>query len=85
MGNTQSTSSYFKFESNVFVYWARIDKIYYANTKEDAADINFDDDFIYKEFDKDKNKRSIPTEQLCINEAIEVFKKWLDKSDKIEY
>jgi len=67
------------------IYWARIDKIYYANTKEDAADINFDDDFIYKEFDKDKNKRSIPTEQLCRNEAIEVFKKWLNKSDKIEY
>ena len=67
------------------IYWARIEKIYYANTKEDAADINFDDDFIYQEFAKPKNTRSIPVEQLGRDEAIKVFKKWSEKIDKVEY
>lgn len=67
------------------IYWARIEKIYYANTKEDAANINFDDDFIYQEFAKPKNSRSIPVEQLGRDEAIKVFKKWSEKIDKVEY
>lgn len=67
------------------IYWARIEKIYYANTKEDAANINFDDDFIYQEFAKPKNNRSIPVEQLGREEAINIFNKWSKKIDKIEY
>ena len=67
------------------IYWARIEKIYYANTKEDAANINFDDDFIYQEFAKPKNSRSIPVEQLGREEAIKVFEKWSKKLDKVEY
>ncbi|MBO4957076.1 MAG: nucleoside deaminase [Rickettsiales bacterium] len=67
------------------IYWARIEKIYYANTKEDAANINFDDDFIYQEFAKPKNNRSIPVEQLGREEAIKIFNKWSKKIDKIEY
>ena len=67
------------------IYWARIEKIYYANTKEDAANINFDDDFIYQEFAKPKNNRSIPVEQLGREEAIKIFNKWSKKIDKVEY
>ena len=67
------------------IYWARINKIYYANTKEDAAKINFDDDFIYQEFKKERGERTIPVEQLCREEAIKVFEDWSKKQDKIEY
>ena len=67
------------------IYWARIKKIYYANTKEDAADIDFDDNFIYKEFAKEKSERSIPMEQIGRDKAIEVFKNWTKKQDKVEY
>lgn len=67
------------------IYWARIDKIYYANTKEDAANINFDDDFIYKEFDKEKSERSISIEQYGREWAIKVFEDWSNKEDKTEY
>lgn len=67
------------------IYWARIKKIYYANTKEDAAEINFDDDFIYKELDKERSNRSIPMEQIDRDEAIKVFEEWASKQDKVEY
>ena len=67
------------------IYWARIDKIYYANTKEDAAEINFDDDFIYQEFKKERGNRTIPVEQIGREEAIKVFQDWAKKQDKIEY
>lgn len=67
------------------IYWARIDKIYYANTKEDAADIDFSDDFIYQEFALPKKKRNIPMEQLDREEAIKAFEMWKKKEDKIPY
>lgn len=67
------------------IYWARIDKIYYANTKEDAAEINFDDDFIYQEFKKERGNRTIPVEQIGREKAIKVFQDWAKKQDKIEY
>ena len=66
-------------------YWAGIRKIYYGNTRKDAADIDFDDDFIYKEIPLPMDKRSIPMEQLDREEAIEAFKKWATKDDKIAY
>lgn len=67
------------------IFWARIDKIYYANTKKDAAAINFDDDFFYQEIDKPLSKRSIPMKQILREDAIKVFQAWTDKEDKISY
>jgi len=67
------------------IYWARIKKIYYANTRKDAADINFDDDFIYKEIPLPLEKRAIPMEQVERDDAIKVFEKWSKKQDKKEY
>jgi guanine deaminase len=67
------------------IHWARIEKIYYANTKEDAAEINFDDDFIYKEVSKAIHERLIPTIQIIREEAILVFNEWKEKLDKIHY
>src|SRR6201996_9100832 len=52
------------------IYWARIDKIYYANTKADAAKINFDDKFIYDEIDLLMEKRKLPHMQLLRDEAL---------------
>ncbi len=66
-------------------YWARIDKMYYANTKEDAAEIGFDDKFIYKELDCKKTERKLPMIELMHDEAFEVFREWDKKEDKIEY
>jgi len=67
------------------IYWARLDKLYYANTKQDAKDIDFDDSFIYEELDQPIEKRKIPTVQMMNNEAIQAFNKWREKEDKIEY
>jgi guanine deaminase len=67
------------------IYWARIGKIYYANTKKDAAAINFDDDFIYQEIPKPYSQRSIPLVPLMREEALQIFKIWEQKVDKIPY
>lgn len=67
------------------IYWARISKIYYANTREDAAKINFDDDFLYKEIKKDLHQRALPISQMGRPEALKVFKLWQSKQDKISY
>ena len=67
------------------IYWARIDKIYYANTREDAQKIDFDDSFIYSEFQKDINQRKIPMFQIMRKEALKAFELWDKKKDKIKY
>ena len=67
------------------MYWANIDRYYYANQKEDAKQIGFDDHFIYDELDKKPEKRSIPREQLLHAEALKAFKIWEGKEDKTEY
>ncbi len=67
------------------IYWARPDRVYYAAKREDAADAGFDDEFIYKELNIPPMKRKIPMESLGRNQAIEVFKQWKKKDDKIEY
>ncbi len=67
------------------IYWARIKKVYYANTRQDAADIQFDDDFIYQEIPKAIEDRKIPMEQVLRTEALDVFKEWQKKSDKTSY
>ena len=58
------------------IYWARIDKIFFGNTKTDAKNIGFDDSFIYDEIKLPINERSIETKQLLRDEAIAGFKKW---------
>ena len=67
------------------IYWARIDKIYYANTREDARKIDFDDSFIYSEFHKNINERKIPMFQMMRNEALKSFELWDKKIDKVKY
>ncbi|MDR1738070.1 MAG: nucleoside deaminase [Candidatus Symbiothrix sp.] len=67
------------------IYWAHIDKIYYANTKADAKDIGFDDSFIYDQLALPVEKRSIPVVQLLRNEAISAFEIWQQKPDKTKY
>lgn len=58
------------------IYWARIDKIYYANTKADAAAIGFDDHFIYDELENPMDKRKLPFVQILREEALTAFKLW---------
>ncbi len=67
------------------IYWAGIERICYANTKRDAAAIAFDDSFIYDQLRLDYDRRSIHCEHFMRDEAMEAFRKWRDKSDKIEY
>ncbi|WP_158824887.1 nucleoside deaminase [Mucilaginibacter lacusdianchii] len=67
------------------IYWARIDKIYYANTKVDAAAIGFDDHFIYEELDRPVAERKLPVVQLLRNEALGAFKAWTDSTSKTHY
>ena len=62
------------------IYWARIDKIYYANTREDARKIDFDDSLIYSELKKNINERKIPMIQIMRNEALEAFQLWEKKN-----
>lgn len=67
------------------IYWARLDKVYYANTRKDAAEIDFDDDFIYNEIPLSIEKRSIPMIKIDSEEALKVFKDWKEKEDRVEY
>ena len=67
------------------IYWARINKIYYANTREDAKKIDFDDSLIYSEFSKNIDERKIPMIQIMRNEALKAFELWDRKTDKVKY
>jgi len=67
------------------IYWARIGKIYYANTREDARKIDFDDSLIYTELQKNIDKRKISMIQLMRNEALQAFELWNKKKDKVKY
>lgn len=67
------------------IYWARLEKIYYANTRKDAARIAFDDNFIYREVTRAISRRSIPMKQLLRGEALKVFTEWEGKTDKVSY
>ena len=67
------------------IYWARPDRIYFANTREDAADINFDDNFIYNELDVSTSQRKLPTTQLLRDEAQMAFTQWRESTAKTEY
>ncbi|NQX42785.1 nucleoside deaminase [Pedobacter steynii] len=67
------------------IYWARIETIYYANTKVDAANIGFDDKFIYDEIEKPMAKRTLPIHQMMRTEAQQAFQLWEKSSMKIDY
>lgn len=67
------------------IYWARPDRVYYGSTQEDAANIGFDDAFIYKEIPLPYSERSIAFEQLGHDIAIKAFQLWEEKEDKTEY
>ena len=67
------------------IYWSHINNIYYANTREDAKKINFDDSMIYSEFSKKIEDRKIPIKQMLREEALKAFDIWDKKTDKIEY
>ena len=67
------------------MYWAHIDKIFYGNSRNDAAKINFDDKFIYDEFKVKMSHRKIPLVQLCSDNAIKAFKLWEEEENKIRY
>ena len=66
-------------------YWAGIDKIYFANSRQDAANINFNDAFIYDEISLEPDKRSITSKQILREQAIKAFELWEQKDNKIEY
>jgi guanine deaminase len=67
------------------IYWARPVKVFFGNTKQDAAEIGFDDSFIYEELPKPVDRRKIPMIPLLRKEALEAFKEWKRKDDKIKY
>ena len=67
------------------IYWARIDKIYYANTREDARKIDFDDSLIYSELKKNINERKILMTQMMRDEALKAFELCDKKADKVKY
>ncbi len=67
------------------IYWARLRKIYYANTRRDAAAIGFDDEILYREVGKSVARRKIPMRQFLRREALKVFAEWQSKPDKIRY
>ena len=67
------------------IYWARLDRIFYGNTKADAAEIDFDDAFLYDEIPLPIAERSIPTEQMLHEESIRAFNAWAVSEDKVPY
>lgn len=67
------------------IYWARPTRLVYACSKKDAAEIDFDDAFIYNEIELEESKRSIHTIQLLREEGLQIFDEWKHKKDKTEY
>jgi tRNA(Arg) A34 adenosine deaminase TadA len=67
------------------IYWARLSCIHYANTKVDAAAIQFDDNFIYDELAKDPARRAIPMRQMLRDEAMQAFRDWQANASRVRY
>ena len=67
------------------IYWSHIDKIFYANNRNDAKNIDFDDSFIYSEVMKSMEERKIQMKQMLRGDALKAFKIWDEKVDKIKY
>jgi len=67
------------------IYWSHVNKIFYGSTKVDAANINFDDSFIYDEIMKNNSDRKLNMKQISRDETIELFNEWQNKTDRISY
>lgn len=67
------------------IYWARIPRVFYGNTRADAAAIGFDDDFIYRQIPLAPERRAIAMQPLLREEALASFRAWQAKPDKISY
>jgi len=67
------------------IYWARIRKVYYGNTRKDAARIAFDDEQIYREVALPLGRRKLEMKQVLRNEALKAFVEWENKADKMPY
>ena|SRR6056297_606126 len=67
------------------IYWARLDKLYFAGNKNDAMEAGFDDSFIYDELGLQYTERKLKTSQIMREEALKAFDKWRDFEGKIEY
>jgi len=67
------------------IYWARIDRIFFANTRSDAENIGFDDSIIYEEISRPLKERNIEFRQLLREEALEAFRAWEEAEDKVKY
>jgi len=67
------------------IYWAGLARVYYANTRADAAGVNFRDAWLYHELARPRGRRRIPLQPLLRAEALAVFAEWKNKPDKIEY
>ena len=67
------------------IYWARLRRMYYANTREEAAQAGFDDAFIYDEMPKAPDRRLMPMQHAPAEEARAVFAEWMKKADRIAY
>lgn len=67
------------------IYWSRLRRIYFGNTRKDARDIDFADDFIYEELEKPLEKRTVPIIPMLRDEALESFRLGSEKTDKTEY
>ena len=67
------------------IYWARPKAVFYACNKNDAAEISFDDQFIYEEIERPIEARKIKTENILRDEGLKVFENWADKTDRTDY
>jgi len=67
------------------IYWARFKTVYYANTRHDAARIQFDDARIYREIARPVSRRKLAMHQMLREEALAVFEEWQAKADKVGY
>lgn len=67
------------------IYWSRAKKIFFGCSREDAADIDFDDDFLYKEIPLPLAERKIEIRQMLQEDAVKVFQEWEEKKDRIDY
>ena len=67
------------------IYWAHIDKIYFAASKADAADAGFDDSFIYEEIELPRERRAKPSEKIISEEGLKPFIEWAKNTEKVEY
>ena len=67
------------------IYWARIDRLYFAATRQDAAAAGFDDEFLYREIPLPIGERRMPTRQMLRDPALDAFAEWKARPDKIPY